>query len=64
MGSGKHGAVDSRTVGQYLAARIKEVGVKKFYAVPGDFNMGLLVGVGSSLACAAFWQVAVLAHRW
>jgi hypothetical protein len=43
MGSGAHGNTNSRTVGQYLAARLKEVGVGKFFAVPGDFNMGLLV---------------------
>ena len=52
MGSGAHGQPKSRTVGQYLAARLKEVGVGKFFAVPGDFNMGLLVGV----IVASVWQ--------
>lgn len=32
----------SSTVGQYVAARLKQTGVKHYFAVPGDYNLVLL----------------------
>ncbi len=32
----------SSTVGQYLAARLSEIGVAHYFAVPGDYNLILL----------------------
>ena len=32
----------SSTVGQYLAARLSEIGVAHYFAVPGDYNLVLL----------------------
>lgn len=33
---------DKTTLGQYLAARLIEIGVKDYFAIPGDFNLSLL----------------------
>ena len=30
------------TVGTYLAHRLEELGIRHFFAVPGDFNLNLL----------------------
>ena len=30
------------TVGNYLAQRLEEVGVRDYFAIPGDFNLSLL----------------------
>jgi len=30
------------TVGQYLAQRLEEVGIRDYFAIPGDFNLSLL----------------------
>jgi TPP-dependent 2-oxoacid decarboxylase len=30
------------TVGSYLAQRLEEVGVRDYFAIPGDFNLSLL----------------------
>lgn len=30
------------TVGHYLAQRLEEVGVRDYFAIPGDFNLSLL----------------------
>ena len=34
--------MDQVTVGSYLAQRLEEVGVRDYFAIPGDFNMSLL----------------------
>ena len=30
------------TVGNYLAQRLEEVGIRDYFAIPGDFNLSLL----------------------
>lgn len=30
------------TIGQYLASRLQQIGVKDYFAIPGDYNMSLL----------------------
>jgi len=34
--------MDQVTVGSYLAQRLEEVGVRDYFAIPGDFNLSLL----------------------
>ena len=34
--------MDQMTVGEYLAQRLEEVGVRDYFAIPGDFNLSLL----------------------
>jgi pyruvate decarboxylase len=34
--------MDQVTVGNYLAQRLEEVGVRDYFAIPGDFNLSLL----------------------
>lgn len=33
---------EQRTLGMHLASRLVELGVKDFFAVPGDYNLVLL----------------------
>lgn len=33
---------ESITLGQYLAQRLQEIGLKDYFAIPGDFNLSLL----------------------
>lgn len=33
---------NSTTVGQYLAARLETIGIKEYFAIPGDYNLALL----------------------
>ncbi len=33
---------ESSTVGAYLAARLAEIGLRHYFAVPGDYNLVLL----------------------
>ena len=35
-------AANSSTIGQYLAARLEQIGLKQYFAVPGDYNLVLL----------------------
>ncbi len=49
MGSGKHGGLAGRTLGEYLAARLVEIGVEKIFGVPGDYTLVLLVSVFGAL---------------
>lgn len=49
MGSGKHGGPAGRTLGEYLAARLVEIGVEKIFGVPGDYTLILLVSVFGAL---------------
>ena len=30
------------TVGTYLAQRLQELGINDYFAIPGDYNLGLL----------------------
>lgn len=30
------------TIGSYLATRLEELGIKEYFAIPGDYNLGLL----------------------
>jgi TPP-dependent 2-oxoacid decarboxylase len=34
--------MDQVTVGNYLARRLEEVGVRDYFAIPGVFNLSLL----------------------
>jgi len=34
--------MDQVTVGSYLAQRLEEVGIRDYFAIPGDFNLSLL----------------------
>tara|TARA_R110002050_G_scaffold53549_1_gene121760 strand:- start:1216 stop:1563 length:348 start_codon:yes stop_codon:yes gene_type:complete len=33
---------NSLTIGGYLAARLAEVGIRDYFAIPGDYNLALL----------------------
>lgn len=35
-------ANNSMTIGKYLAKRLEQIGLKHYFAIPGDYNLGLL----------------------
>jgi TPP-dependent 2-oxoacid decarboxylase len=49
----------SSTIGQYLAARLTEIGVAHYFAVPGDYNLVLLDEVATGGAAAVFVTYSV-----
>ncbi len=63
MGAGTHGEPVGRTLGQYLASRLKEIGVRSVFAIPGDFNMALLVSLESLTHSHYSWSDVLLRRR-